>query len=197
MRRRICKARVFDDAMILAHAANPDGSNFRKGQVPKAKRSESRGNRKYAWCVFPIPIEVKRGNSDPIMNISHVKKRVMPARCFLPSWTVEEQPAWFMIAIWRAIYETKVAAISALQYRRLLTRSRRQPNAPKPTKADACNVVQIITSDKSVKTQAYCDFTKLEGQVKAAEQKNIPRRSKRSADRLSRCSTSSVPNTSH
>jgi hypothetical protein len=37
--------------------------------VPKAKRSESRGNRKYAWYV-PIPAEVKRGNSDPIVNIS-------------------------------------------------------------------------------------------------------------------------------
>ena len=45
------------------------------------------------------------------------------------------------------------------------------PNAPKPTKADAQNVVQIVTSDK-VKTQAYCDLTKLEDQVKAAEQKN-------------------------
>jgi hypothetical protein len=38
----------------------------------------------------------------------------------------------------------------------------------KPTKADAQNVVQIITSDK-VKTQAYCDLTKLEGQVKAVQ----------------------------
>jgi mevalonate kinase len=46
-----------------------------------------------------------------------------------------------------------------------------QPNVPKPTKADAQNVVQIIASDK-VKTQAYCDFTKLEEQVKAADQKN-------------------------
>jgi hypothetical protein len=44
-----------------------------------------------------------------------------------------------------------------LQYRRLLTRNR--------------VVVQIVTSDK-VKTQAYCDLTKLEGQVIAAEQKN-------------------------
>jgi hypothetical protein len=43
-----------------------------------------------------------------------------------------------------------------LQYRRLLSRNR---------------VVQIIISDK-VKTQAYCDLTKLEGQVKAADQKN-------------------------
>ena len=46
-----------------------------------------------------------------------------------------------------------------------------QPNLPKPTKADAQNVVQIITSDK-VKTQAYCDFTKLEKQVEAAAEKN-------------------------
>jgi hypothetical protein len=45
------------------------------------------------------------------------------------------------------------------------------PNAPRPTKADAQKVVQIITSDK-VKTQAYCDLTKLEVQVKAAAQKN-------------------------
>jgi hypothetical protein len=46
-----------------------------------------------------------------------------------------------------------------------------QPNVPKPTKADAQNVVQIITSDK-VKTQAFCDLTNLEDQVKAAAQKN-------------------------
>ena len=44
-----------------------------------------------------------------------------------------------------------------------------QPNAPKPTKADTQNVVQIITSDK-VKTQAYCDLTKLEDRVKAFQQ---------------------------
>jgi len=46
-----------------------------------------------------------------------------------------------------------------------------QPKIPKPTTADAQNVVQIITSDK-VKTQAYCDLTKLEGQVEAAAEKN-------------------------
>ncbi len=46
-----------------------------------------------------------------------------------------------------------------------------QPSVPKPTKADAQNVVQIITSDKA-KTQAYCDLTKVEGQVRTAEQKN-------------------------
>ena len=49
-----------------------------------------------------------------------------------------------------------------------------QPNAPKPTKADAQKVVQIITGDK-VKAQAYCDLNELEGQVKVAEQKNDTR----------------------
>jgi hypothetical protein len=46
-----------------------------------------------------------------------------------------------------------------------------QPKIPKPTLADAQNVVQIVTSDK-VKSQAYCDLTKLEGQVQAAAQNN-------------------------
>ena len=63
-----------------------------------------------------------------------------------------------------------VAAISALAIPALAHAQQSGPQ-PKPTKADAQNVVQIITSDK-VKTQAYCDLTKLEGQVKAAEQKN-------------------------
>ena len=47
----------------------------------------------------------------------------------------------------------------------------RQSKVPKPTKADAQNVVQIIISDK-VKTQAYCDLAKLEDQVEAAVEKN-------------------------
>lgn len=46
--------------------------------------------------------------------------------------------------------------------------------SPRPTKADAQNVVQKITSDK-VKTQAYCDLNKLEVQVKAAVEKNDTR----------------------
>ena len=45
-----------------------------------------------------------------------------------------------------------------------------QSSVPKPTKADAQNVVQIVTSDKA-KTQAYCDLTKLYDQVEAAQQK--------------------------
>jgi hypothetical protein len=61
-----------------------------------------------------------------------------------------------------------VAAISALAIPAL---AHAQQSGPQPTKADAQKVVQIITSDK-VKTQAYCDLTKLEGQVKAADQKN-------------------------
>ena len=65
-----------------------------------------------------------------------------------------------------------VAAISALAIPALAHAQQGgpQPSVPKPTKADAQNVVQIITSDKT-KTQAYCDLTKLEGQVRAAEQK--------------------------
>jgi hypothetical protein len=64
-----------------------------------------------------------------------------------------------------------VAAISALAIPALAhaQQSGPQPKVPKPTKADAQNVVQIITSDK-VKTQAYCDLTKLEDQVKAVQQ---------------------------
>jgi len=66
-----------------------------------------------------------------------------------------------------------VAAISALAIPALAhaEQSRPQPTVPKPTKADAEKVIQIITSDK-VKTQAYCDLNKLEGEVKAADQKN-------------------------
>jgi hypothetical protein len=64
-----------------------------------------------------------------------------------------------------------VAAISALAIPALAhaQQSGPQPRVPTPTKADAQNVVQIITSDK-VKTQAYCDLNKLEGEVKAVQQ---------------------------
>jgi hypothetical protein len=64
-----------------------------------------------------------------------------------------------------------VAAISALAIPALAHAQQSGPQPTKPTKADAQKVVQTITSDK-VKTQAYCDLTKLEGQVKAADQKN-------------------------
>ena len=64
-----------------------------------------------------------------------------------------------------------VAAISALAIPALAyaQQSGPQPKAPKRTKADAQNVVQIITSDK-VKMQAYCDLNQLEDQVKAVQQ---------------------------
>jgi hypothetical protein len=65
-----------------------------------------------------------------------------------------------------------VAAISALAIPALAHAQQGGPQpTPKLTKADAQNAVQIITSDK-VKTQAYCDLNKLEGEVKAADQKN-------------------------
>ena len=81
-----------------------------------------------------------------------------------------------MIAIWRAIYETKARcrhsalAIPALAH----AQQGGQPKVPKPTKADAQNVVQIITSDE-VKKQAYCGLTKLEGQVRALQQGTDPK----------------------
>jgi hypothetical protein len=63
-----------------------------------------------------------------------------------------------------------LAAISALAAIPVLAHAQQGgPQPTKPTKADAQNVVQIITSDK-VKTQAYCDLAKLEGQVKAVPQ---------------------------
>jgi hypothetical protein len=64
-----------------------------------------------------------------------------------------------------------VAAISALAIPALAHAQQSGPQSPKPTKADAQYVVQIITSDK-VKTQAYCDLSKLEDQVEAAAEKN-------------------------
>ena len=69
-----------------------------------------------------------------------------------------------------------VAAISALAIPALAhaEQSGPQPTVPKPTKADVQKVVQIITSD-TVKAQAYCDLTKLEGQVKAVQQTTDPK----------------------
>ncbi len=64
-----------------------------------------------------------------------------------------------------------VAAISALAIPAL---AHAQSRVPKPTKADAQNVVQIITSDR-VKSQAYCDLTKLEDQVKAVQPNTDPK----------------------
>ena len=61
-----------------------------------------------------------------------------------------------------------VAAISALAIPVL---AHAQPDVPKPTKADARNVVQIITNDKAM-AQAYCDLSKLSDKVEAAGQKN-------------------------
>jgi methionine-rich copper-binding protein CopC len=63
-----------------------------------------------------------------------------------------------------------VTAISALAIPALAHAQQSGPQpTPKPTKADAQKVVELITSNK-VKTQAYCDLTKLEGQVKAVQQ---------------------------
>jgi predicted nuclease with TOPRIM domain len=52
------------------------------------------------------------------------------------------------------------------QYLRLLTRNKAVRNQKYRSQQR-----RMLITDK-VKTQAYCDLTKLEGQVKAAEQKN-------------------------
>jgi hypothetical protein len=96
----------------------------------------------------------------------------MTTRRFPPPWPVEEQAACFMIAIEEPFMKLKlVAAISALAIPALALaqQSGPQQHVPTPTTADAQNVVQIVTSDK-VKTQAYCDLTKLEDRVKAVQQ---------------------------
>jgi hypothetical protein len=69
-----------------------------------------------------------------------------------------------------------VAALSAIAIPALAHAEQNgpQPAVPKPTKADAQKVVQIISSDK-VKAQAYFDLTKLEGQVKAVQQTTDPK----------------------
>jgi hypothetical protein len=65
-----------------------------------------------------------------------------------------------------------VAAISALAIPALAHAQQGGPqHVPKPTKADAQNVVQMITSDK-VKTQAYCDLAKLFDQIQVARESN-------------------------
>jgi hypothetical protein len=46
----------------------------------------------------------------------------------------------------------------------------RPPRGPKPTKADAEKVVKIISGDKA-KIALYCDMTKLNDQITAADEK--------------------------
>ena len=66
-----------------------------------------------------------------------------------------------------------IAAISAFAAIPALALAQQSgpPKIPKPTKADAQNVVQIITSDK-VKAQAYCDLGKLFDQIQVANENN-------------------------
>jgi hypothetical protein len=64
-----------------------------------------------------------------------------------------------------------VAVITALTLPVLAQAQQGGPssNAPKPTKADAQKVVQIISNDKA-KTQAYCEMSKLYEQMQTADQ---------------------------
>ena len=63
-----------------------------------------------------------------------------------------------------------IAVITALVTLPALVHAQGAPpsNAPKPTKADAQKVVQIITNDKA-KTQTYCDLSKLYDQMQTAD----------------------------
>jgi hypothetical protein len=73
-----------------------------------------------------------------------------------------------------------IAAISALAAIPAFAHTQHgdpQPSIPKLTKADAQNIVQIISSDKA-KTQDYCHLSKLYDQIGAAEQKNDTKRIK-------------------
>jgi len=70
-----------------------------------------------------------------------------------------------------------------------------QPNVPKTTKADAQNVVQIITSDE-VKMQAYCDLGKLFDQIQVAKKENDSDTIQALGKHSFRWSTNSVLNTS-
>jgi hypothetical protein len=67
-----------------------------------------------------------------------------------------------------------VAVITALTLPVLAQAQQGGPpsNAPKPTKADAQKVVQIISNDKA-KTQAYCEMSKLYQQMQNADQKKV------------------------
>ena len=66
-----------------------------------------------------------------------------------------------------------VATISALAAIPALAHAQQSGPAKTPqlTKADVQNVVQIISSDKA-KTQTYCDLSKLNDQIAAAQQTN-------------------------
>jgi hypothetical protein len=67
-----------------------------------------------------------------------------------------------------------VVAISALVALPALAQAQQggppPSNAPKPTTADVQKVVQIVSSDK-VKSQAYCDLSKLNDEMMEADQK--------------------------
>jgi len=63
-----------------------------------------------------------------------------------------------------------IVAITALPLCAHAQQPKDAPKAPKPTKASAQRVVQIISADKT-KTKIYCDIAKLGEQIDAADQK--------------------------
>jgi hypothetical protein len=63
-----------------------------------------------------------------------------------------------------------ISALIAIPTLALAQQSAPPPSAPKPSKADVQKVVQIVSSDKT-KSQAYCDLSKLNDQMMAADEK--------------------------
>src|SRR5689334_13987517 len=84
---------------------------------------------------------------------------VCPPAAFPPPWPCQRlHTPLYDCGLETHVMKLKlVAAISALAIPALAhgQQSGPQPNAPKPTQAEAQKVVQIITSDK-LKTEAYC-----------------------------------------
>ena len=63
-----------------------------------------------------------------------------------------------------------VVVFSILATTCALAQQKGPPPGPKPTKADVQKVVQMISADK-VKTQTYCDLSKLSEEIGAADEK--------------------------
>ena len=73
-----------------------------------------------------------------------------------------------------------VAAIVVIAAAPVCAQAQNPPNAPKPTKAAAERVVQMISADKA-KTQKYCEISAIGEQIDQATQK----KDEKKADELS------------
>lgn len=78
-----------------------------------------------------------------------------------------------------------IVAIAVMTALPMYAQAQQQPKAPKPTKADAQKVVQMISADKA-KTAKYCEIAKLSEQMEQADknkdQKKLDELSKKADD---------------